>query len=183
MKWLKSFVIVFFTLLLLEGCEKESETLFMDILNNKQSFVTENNQDIYLKDFEFSDGYYSVPTEYSFVDFNGDNKNEMIVNLSKDSVAYLVLHQEENSVYGFLFYRRELQQIKTNGTFSSTAGAGYTSYHKLNFKDKQCAIIDMAVVDNYKGEYLINGFKCSQNEVLDFVENFNMTQNIEWIKF
>ena len=77
-------------IVLIVGCENNKQTLtelsITDIINNKITFITENGNSVYLKDYRLPNLYedlYLIPEKYVFVDLDGDNVQELVLYVPK----------------------------------------------------------------------------------------------------
>lgn len=175
------FILVIISIVIFVGCEEKEQTL-TDIINNKITFITEDGESIYLKDYK-SSKYTEldiVPNKYAIIDLNGDNVDELVLHTSPDFGLYLVFHKEGKNIYSFEFVEREIIDLKADGTFIQSEGAGINYYVKLTFNDNKYKINEEAYVNTVDNIYRKNGIEISDETVEEYVTNFNNKDSIEW---
>ena len=175
------FILIIISIVIFVGCEGKEQTL-TDIINNKIIFITEAGESIYLKDYK-SSKYTEldiIPDKYAIIDLNGDNVDEMVLHTSPDYGLYLVFHKEGKNIYSFEFVEREIIDLKADGTFIQSEGAGINYYVKLAFNDGEYKINEEAYANNVDNIYRKNGVKTSDETVKEYVSNFNNMDSIEW---
>lgn len=183
MKKLISILLVLITIFSVSACGKDtSNTDLMLILENKQQFTTEDGEEVYLKDYKYGEEYYATPNKYTSVDFDGDGVNELVVDISVNGGIYLVFHSDSAKTYGFLFYARELQCIKTDGSFMQSGGATVVCYCSMTFSGDTYEITETAVSDDYTGKLEIDGKECSVEEITAYAKNWQLKEDAEWIE-
>ena len=155
------------------------EDNYSAVLNNRLYFICENGEAKYLKNFFYGGNAENVaePCRYAYVDFDGDGY-ELVVDIAKGN-AYLVLNNNGDCVYGYLFYSRELQDIMQDGIFKQSSGAEYINYCRITFDKNNYKIHNLAVCDNYR--YEIDGESSTKADFDDFVEKQKILKNVEWI--
>jgi len=163
-----------------------SETHLLSALKSEITFIAEDGKNIYLQDFAYasdeSTEYYAKPQEYAFIDFDGDNVDELVVDITPNQVYYMVFHKNNDDVYGFLIGRRSLQSIKEDGSFIQTGGADINCYCKMEFDNDSYEIIDTAIKNETDGIYEINGKESTFGAVNEYIEAWNLKKDAEWIK-
>ena len=150
------------------------------VLNNRLWFLSESGEAVYLNNFcyDANEKYKSNPTRYAYVDLDSENGNELVVDIANGN-AYLVLYDNGTSVYGYLFYAKELQSIKSDGTFTQNAGAENIYYCNMSFDKNNYKINYLATSDN--GNYKIDGERSWAWEFEAYSENQNNKKNVDWI--
>ena len=170
----------------------KNDNILMDVLNNKRCFISESGQSMFLKDY-MSNGYDNgVPFEtevidYTFVDFDADSRNEIVAYIKTDPrpnyVWTIVLHYDGQDVWGFGFGVRELHDLKTDGSFISTAGAGTHFYCRLSFENNQRNVSYIAIKDDMEKIYEINGETCTVEEVDKYISEWTLSEPVQWMSF
>ena len=150
------------------------------VLNNRLCFLNESGEAVYLKNFSYDakEEYKSKPIQYAYVDLDNENGNELVVDLAAGN-AYLVLYDNGTSVYGYLFYGKELQNIKSDGTFMQSAGAKNIYYCNMSFDKNNYTVNYLATADS--GSYEINGEHSWAWEFEDYSEKQNNKKDVDWI--
>ena len=149
--------------------------------------MTQNGKEVLLKDYMVGEGeyitnIYAQPYEYTFVDFDKDGMDEMIINISVDLGFYLVLHYEAEKVYGYEFVIRSLQSLKSDGSFIRSGGAMSTYYSCMTFDKQNVKIINTAIKDDNNQIYELYGKQSSVEELDKYIANWNQKENVTWMK-
>ncbi len=169
-----------------------SENVLIEVLNNQRCFVTENGRSIYIKDYvnnwiDNSEPFEAEVLSYAVVDFDDDGENEIVASIKTDPrpnyVCLFVLHYDGQDVWGFMFGVRELHDLKTDGSFISTGGAGTHFYCRLSFENNQRNISYLAVKDDMGYRYEINGNICTVDEVDQYIREWESKEAVPWISF
>ena len=202
----KVLIISLITLIILTGCvnnntdnnnldnneekisqEKINEEKIFNVLNNKEKIVTEKGNEVYLKDYILLEDYENenlkaIPYEYTLVDFDADQKEEMVVNISYDFGNMLVLHYNGQKVYGYEFVYRGMSTINKDGSFMGSNGAASSYYCRLSFEGNKKIIQEEAIEDTDEDIYQINGKKVSAKEIDKFTKEWHLKEKVNWIK-
>ncbi len=191
MKKTALFVILIITMLSVCACGKNTGTVkesntakyeLTDILNNKISFTDESGKSVYLKNYR-SEKYPDLqitPEKYAIIDLDNDGANELVLYASPDFGLYLVFHEYNGVIYSFEFVERAMIDLKQDGSFIQSSGAGINSYAVLKFDKNTYKIIEEAYRDDSLQTYRINGKECSLNDINDFITSFNNKTSVEW---
>ena len=183
MKKLISVLLILIIIFSVSACEKNtSNTDLMLILENKQQFITEAGEKVYIKDYKYGEEYYATLNKYTSVDFDDDGIDELVVDISVNGGIYLVLHSDSSKVYGFLFSARELQSLKTDGSFMQSGGAIAICYCSMTFGEGTYEITEIAVSDSYTGRLEIDGKECSVEEINEYAKNWQLKEDAEWFE-
>lgn len=150
------------------------------VLNSRLCFINESGEAVYLKNFsyDYNGEHLAEPTRYAYVDLDSDSTNELVVDIAAGD-AYIVLYSDNVSVYGYLFYSRELQNIKYDGTFTQSSGADNIYYCEMSFNENNYIINNLASSNN--GKYEIDGEFSRIWEFNDYTEKQNNKKDVEWI--
>lgn len=87
------------------------------------------------------DGYGKEPPEaltldrLAVQDIDGDGTAELALLFQDGAYNYLVLHQEEGTVYGTSLYVRWFEGLQTNGVYTGAGGAGDSTYYRMSFQN------------------------------------------------
>ena len=68
-------------------------------------------------------------------DIDGDGTAELVLLFQDGAYNYLVLHREEDAVYGTRLYVRWFEGLQTNGVYIGAAGAGDSTYLRMAFRN------------------------------------------------
>ena len=166
-----------------ESSDKSDKDL-LDVIDNKIPFVDANNNEVFLKDYKISeyDNYDFSPFEYASVDFDGDKTNELVI-LETQQNFYLILRYDEakNKIYGYHADVRSLIDLKTDGTFMQSSGAGINSISKLNFENGEIVFTELALKNDFDKEYKINKDDAQPEDVNSFFDEWNAVPKVSWI--
>lgn len=68
-------------------------------------------------------------------DIDGDGTAELVLLFQDGAYNYLVLHREEDAVYGMRLYVRWFEGLQKNGVYIGAAGAGDSTYLRMAFRN------------------------------------------------
>lgn len=159
--------------------------ILQSVFRNEKTFITERNEATYLKDYSVGNGSLSTPllatpTEYAFVDLDEDHVEELIVNISADYGAYLVLRCNGLDVFGYEFGAKVLQSLKTDGSFMGSNGAGINYYCRLTFEGNEKSILYTAIKDSTMNRFELNGEECSIESLNEYINDWNLKEKAQW---
>ena len=179
--------------------EYGADDILLSVLYNKKPFITAKGTTVYLKDYKpiykypEDVDYYEKdtvfnPRDYTYVDLDKDGKEELIVAESPYADTYLILHKENEKIYGYSLYIRWFEALKKDGSFMGSGGAQIHDYNTISFKENTYSI---SVFSKYYfiGEnsddnvFEINGKKVSLEEIKQFAEEWDKRPEAEWTKF
>lgn len=172
---------------------QEAKEILMKVLGKEQTFtaktsvvsdkVTEQTLDKY--HFQTVDNaYYSfIPEQYAFIDLDNDNIDELVI-FDVKMTYYLVLHYENEKVYGYNIGARSLIHLRTDGSFMTTNASGdFFSISNISFTKESFETKYELYINETENEYLIDGKKTDQKTVKKyFYDWFENTPNANWIK-
>ncbi|MBE6541134.1 MAG: hypothetical protein E7672_01660 [Ruminococcaceae bacterium] len=167
--------------------------IFTAVLENKYPVVSsEKKQEMLLKDYlasyDFPDDIQLSINKYSIVDLNDDGVPEMVLWLRLEENEYYgfaVLHYNANAVYIHEFTHRAFNELKTDGTYTSSSSAFNMSILKLDFKGGACISTRIA---HREGDgslesitYYIEDRIVTAEEFEKLSEKQNQKEDIIWI--
>ncbi|MGN0493438.1 MAG: hypothetical protein ACI4F7_07300 [Acutalibacteraceae bacterium] len=165
------------------GCNSKasSEDILLSVLNSETDFIDENGNSVKLKDYKL-DGteLTAVPEKYAFVDFDGDGANELAVHVTPDYGAYIVLHLYGGRVYGFEFNEREMIDLKQDGTFVQSSGAGFNGIAEIKFNGDKYVLTETAFADDYEGVYRLEGKPSDSKETQKVFDSQYKKSSVKW---
>ena len=155
--------------------------LMKDVLLSKAEFTfVEKNNDTgekialwskLLSEFNYyGDEFWDKPAEiydYRVIDLDGDGYNEVMITFKGSNI--LILHYEDNKVYGFMYVDRGMLNIYTSGIFEGSSGAAYTTYSTMSFDKDFYEVTDVVGWENNK--FFIEGRDATQEEVIEYMDN------------
>jgi len=185
---MKKMTILVLTILILSaifsGCANKNSTddLLLNILNNEQTFIDESNQNVYLKDYKLKENkdITIIPQKYVLIDFDNDGINELVVYVSENYGAYIIFHMYDENIYGFEFMEREIIDLKIDGSFIQSEGAGINSYSRLSFNKNKNEILEEAYLNETNNVYRINGEKTTVENAYKYKQEFSKKENVNW---
>lgn len=132
------------TLILIGGgtyfeLKKSGVEQYREVLQNQAEFFsTDHERMMELNDFLSNKELYGTvfkATRFAVLDMDSDNIPEIVLELfvENEPAFYEVLHNMNESVYGYLIVYRGLEELKEDGTFLFSNGAADTGIGKLNF--------------------------------------------------
>lgn len=166
-------------------CTVDKKELLQSVLENKKTFTSRDGAVVYLKNYPRYDGTNDTKTiKYAYVDFDGDGQLELILMMASDiSGGFLVLHCNEDRVYGYDFHWEGMLALKQDGSFIQHK-VDEELYCRLKFKDNKCLIVNEAV-KFYENKYEEQAFELNGKEVAEdvfneFAYNWASKENVIW---
>ncbi len=112
--------------------------------------------------------------DYRVIDLDGDGYNEIVLELTGNND--LILHYDDNKVYGFMYYDRGMQYIYTSGIFIGSSGASSSMYSTISFANETYEITDLVGWDG--DTCYIEGREATDEEVIEYMNNEKFTYGI-----
>ena len=159
-----------------------TKQLLLNVMNNKQKFINEDNKEVFLKDFKIVENQTAKVDKYAFVDMDKDGTEELVIYTTSDYGAYVILHYENDKVYGYMIGVRSLENLKTDGSFMGSSGANSSEYSRMTFNKSSYSIQTEAVYDTTNKVYEIDNTSASEKQIKEYVENWNKKENVSWSK-
>lgn len=158
----------------------------IDVMNNRKEFVAENGSKVYLQDYQIPDTYDVIKLNvetYTFVDLDHDDINELVLNATTESKRYLILHYNTNdsTIYGYSVGARSMIDIKTDGSFWGSGGAGINQILTLTFDQGKLNYKTIASRNDYNNIYQINNAPATEQEMREFLDQWNARESCKWI--
>lgn len=166
----------------------EIDAQFLSVLNSEAPFISEDGKSVLLKNYSYgtngaTEVYYAIPQEYAVVDLDGDSTNEVIADITQEQLYYIVFHKYNNNIYGFLIGRRSLQDLKKDGSFSSSGGAGLAVYSRMEFNKNTYKVIDTAYSDDYDSIYKIDGKEVTKEAIDKYKSEWDLKEDAHFTRF
>lgn len=160
----------------------DTKKILVNVINNKQKLINKDNQEIYFKDFEIVENQKAEVDKYAFVDMDKDGTEELVIYTTSDYGAYIILHYENNKVYGYMIGNRSFENLKIDGSFMRSSGADSVEYSRMTFNKNSYSIKKEAVYDVTNKVYEIDNTSVSEKEIKEYVEKWNKKENVNWNK-
>ena len=196
---MKKLMVIFMCLVMcvsFVGCNNtekqndEAKETLQRVLEKEQTFTaktivfSDKTTEQTLEKYHFQtidNAYYSfVPEQYAFVDMDNDNIDELVI-LDVKITYYLVLHYENEKVYGYNIGARSLIDLRTDGSFMTSSAGGISSIGNMCFDGSECKVINKALANDYDQEYFIDGKKTDQKTSKKYFDDWNEnTTKISW---
>ena len=169
----------------------EAKETLQRVLEKEQTFTaktiafSDKTTEQTLEKYHFQtidNAYYSfVLKQYAFVDMDNDNIDELVI-LDVKITYYLVLHYENEKVYGYNIGARSLIDLRTDGSFMTSSAGGISSIGNMCFDGSECKVINKALANDYDQEYFIDGKKTDQKTSKKYFDDWNEnTSKISWV--
>ena len=165
-----------------ETADSLSADLFTDILQNNCRFIFKG-KNIYLNDFlndEFDNEHTFYADYFTILNMDNDDIPEVILQIGPTGER-LVLHYENDIVYGYHFGLRVINDLKKDGTFHWSGGAAYNGFGRLQFVDNKCEINEISRYDNQLS--YINDKQVSEDIYFLFQNEQLEKEDVEWYSF
>lgn len=133
------------------------------------------------------------PGQFTLVDLDGDGEPETVVAMmgsDNSPVGNLVLHCQENTVYGYVFFYREMSEIKADGSFLGSGGAANVSLCRLSFDRREYRLDEFTYSrssydsgNNLIMTYVVNSGESTQEEYETAYSQWEELPGVEWYDF
>ncbi len=175
------------------GSETEGQTAFMDILEGNGTFCRESIssvEEVTLDQYceTFTDTLAAAFTNAALADLEQDGTPEVVLQIAlgeNSDCGVLVLHWENEKVWGYTFSNRQMGEIKADGTFhwsgsSSNHGIATAAFSqgKYTYHD----IVWVEEVDN-KGRFYKGGEEITEDAFNSCLNQFEAQENAHWIPY
>lgn len=161
----------------------DTQQLLLDVITNKETFTTESGEVLLFSDYKVQGGEIGAEAaKYAFVDFDHDGIDELAVETTSLAGEYIVLHYENNQIFGYLVNYRAMLNLKKDGSFGGSSGASDVSYSTMSFNQNSYTITEIARYNDNTGEYRIDGNDMSKEDVQTFMENWAELEGVVWTK-
>ncbi len=133
------------------SCILRGEEAFYDTAAKRRVFLTD-----WLRTNEM------FVSKYSVIDLNGDGASELVLWLNRGTneyVGFLVLYDENTTVYTHLLYYRQFSNLKEDGTFGFSGGVSNHGIGRIDFEGDKYTIRSLAYcesADNQNVSYFVD---------------------------
>lgn len=183
------------------NCSINNKKIAKVLENKKKYFDIELQKYMYLRDYASvnymvhnDDGKYEYVNDgmdwseklkikrWSETDMDSDGNKEVLLELNSSNI--LVLHDENNVIYGYAFPYRGMNSIKKDGSFQESSSAADTYIGKLKFIDGECFYDEICVIDELhekKPIYRLNKKDSNRKVVKSYLKEQEKKENILWV--
>lgn len=177
-------------------CDEALIESYTNILNSEASFISKNygsgvDEIITLQDLELAEDAPMYPICYSLVDMNNDEVPELLTGVTTGGSYFtIVLYSNEGKVRSYWFSNRQLNELKSDGTFHSSGGAGYYRIDRIDFIEDDYKLIELACFNagsklddegNVIIKYYLNQDEVSKSEFETYMDAFNEKTDAIWV--
>lgn len=128
--------------------------------------------------------------KYSIIDLNSDDEYEMVLWLSHGALedyGFTVLHCEDSTVYAYGFPYRGFYELKEDGTYHWSGGAGHHGTAKIDFSGDTYTQTDLAYCDNVTDSqtihYYIGDVSVSEEEFHAYESAQSLKPDAVWREY
>lgn len=114
---------------------------------------------------------------YHVYDLDEDGYNEIILH---NPGGWLILHYEDNKVYGFRYFERGMNGIYSSGMFGGSGGASYGTFSTMSFDKDSFKVTHHAIWDD--GKVTIEGKETTQDEYWKYLHSGKFDYLIPYFK-
>lgn len=175
------------------GHVSTGQTAFIDILNGSGTFFQErgaSTEEVTLEQYceTFTEILPATLTKVALVDLEHDSIPEVILHIAlgaNSDCGVLVLHWENNQVWGYTFSNRQMEEIKADGTFlwsgsSSNFGIATATFSQGEYTYQN--IVWVEEVDNL-GRYYKGEAEITRNEFVAYISQHSSREDAHWIQY
>ena len=145
-----------------------TEDILMQVINGEKEFINSNGKEILIDSLVIEDVPVKI-NQYSFVDLDDDKNNELVAITDSYYEYYLVLHIDNNIIYGYTIPFSEIDIINNDGVIYDTLNSS-TYYRRLKFNKGVYKKVNIA--SSTSDEYIVNGEVCDQAKFLEFEDEY-----------
>ena len=174
------------------GEASRKPALWDEIISGTGSFYSVDfGRDMTLGDFcsTFAEGNTLKPQRYALADLDRDGTEEVILELSigeDNPMGSLILHQSGDRYVGYSRYHRQMSNIKEDGTFHWSGGAGNNGFARVTgFGPNDIMEVNITWVDDTEGpaSFYVNGEKAEESQYWAAVEEEEAKQEVKWLEY
>ncbi len=144
------------------------EDILMQVVNGEKEFIDASGKEILISSLTIEDSLVKL-NRYTFVDLDGDERNELIAITDSYYGYYLVLHIENNIIYGYNIPIKDLDYINKIGIILNKE-ENSIQYGRLIFSKSKYKFDVLASSENYV--YKVNKKECTEVDFNSYQEEF-----------
>lgn len=158
-------------------------TVLIETMNSKREYFDTYGNKFTIKGDKINNNSYK-PVKYSFVDFDEDELDELVVfivgGVKEDFYLIFKYIQDDKKVLGYLINASDFQALRLDGTVATTGTDGVHKYYDIKFKGNEMYFEDLAIhraKDNY---YNVYGDDVYRDMFEDFVDEWMERDSAVW---
>ena len=132
-------------------------------------------------------------SQFAVLDLDGDGTEELVLQVAvydDDGHAFVILHYQDDVIYGFTRWRRGFRELKADGSFSFSSGAADTGWGTLQFDGEILTIIEKARSrshydddNNFFIDYFVDGTSVTEGDFTSAMGTFWVKPDVTWFDF
>ncbi len=200
-------IITLFCLMLIAGCSSEVKVIEDE---EKQQLVSSNlelDEDsihyrILMSEIEFVDlpsdmsivldeinydGYVRKPLGYALIDLNHDGNLELVVDSIIGAADFsLIFISYDDDIYCHQLSEKQFSQLKTDGSFSVSGGAGEWGVYQMEFENENYTLSSICTVSTDTDDdeklhlYEMYNGEITADEFNEFMELHKLKESVVW---
>lgn len=169
-----SIIIILTIATLIRNNKLNIDKELMNVMRSHKTFVIDdNNKAKFNKLF--------VPKEYTYIDLDGDKKNELVVLTNDYSGEYVILRYFNRKVYGYRVGARSFLDLKEDGTFMRSGSAYESTISRIEFVNNDLNYIDIVTYDTENKKYTVDNKEVNRDELNKYLTEWNNKKSKEFI--
>lgn len=127
--------------------ERQILSKYMAVLKDEEKFYyngTQVNISEFTRQLNPSDTRSPHISDIMFADVFQSGSKDLIIHHTHAGWGYLILHYENDVLYGINMYERHFQDLQENGIYHGSGGASTGDYHRMTFNNGDYTEIDIA---------------------------------------
>lgn len=127
--------------------ERQILSQYMSVLKDEEKFYyngTQVNISEFTRQLNPADTRSPNISDIMFADVFQSGSKDLIIHHTHAGWGYLILHYENDILYGINMYERHFQDLQENGIYHGSGGASTGDYHRMTFNNGDYTEIDIA---------------------------------------
>jgi hypothetical protein len=164
------------------------------VLAGNTTFYSDAGKNININQLNqvIGDGSAASVEKFAVIDLDGDGSAEVVLWPkvgNNDSLGFIILRCSGGTVYGYTMYYRTFNDLKVDGTFSFSSGAGDHGFGKISFtnsgysvqKITYCESVDSS--GNQVASYFVDQKSCGSSEFDKAISQQGLKTDVTWNTF
>lgn len=166
------------------------ESTFFSIVAEENINLNQLNLTVAVDD---SDSDMVNVSQFAILDLDGDGTEELVLQLKvydEDGYAFVILHQQDDVIYGHTIWRRGFRDLKADGSFFFSSGAADNGWGTLQFDGEILTRIEKARSRSYYDddnnffiEYFVDGTSVTEGGFTSAEYTFWAKPDATWFDF